>query len=267
MATHHGDLQGESTESTESQRTPTKFMGTNALQRVTVCIDPADSAIRAAAWISGYLKTTIAERGSATFAVSGGSTPATMFKALSAYDIDWPSVHIFQVDERLAPEGSSDRNLTQLRECLIDLIDVPASNVHPMPVHEEMPPDARAHLYEQTLSKFAPGGLDLVHLGLGSDGHTASLVPGDPALAVADRSVTFTGLYKGFRRLTLTYPELTKAHALLWLTPGADKAQPLKQLLQGDPAIPAGRVRNRQQTVFCDHAAATEAIAAKLISS
>lgn len=239
----------------------------NGFQRVTVCDGPAESATRAAAWISGFLKTTITQRGSATFAVSGGNTPAIMFKALSTYDIDWRSVHIFQVDERLAPEGTTDRNLTQLRENLIDLIEVPASNVHPMPVNEEMPPDARAHIYEQTLSRFAPGGLDLVHLGLGSDGHTASLVPGDPAMAVADRSVTFTGLYKGFRRLTLTYPELTKAHALLWLTPGADKAQPLKQLLLGDPSIPAGRVRNRQQTVFCDTAAATEAVAAQLIVS
>jgi 6-phosphogluconolactonase len=261
MATHPGDHQAEPKESTES----TESSGARALQRVTVCIDPADSAIRAAAWISGYLKTTITQRGSATFAVSGGSTPATMFKALAAYDIDWRSVHLFQVDERLAPEGSSDRNLTQLRDCLINLIAIPASNVHPMPVNEEMPPDARAHLYEQMLSKFAPGGLDLVHLGLGSDGHTASLVPGDPALAVADRSVTFTGLYKGFRRLTFTYPELAKAHALVWLTPGADKAHPLKQLLLDDPAIPAGRVRNRQQTVFCDHAAATEAVEANLI--
>ncbi len=239
----------------------------NGFQQVTVCHDPAESATRAAAWISGFLKTTIATRGSATFAVSGGNTPATMFKALAGYAIDWRSVHVFQVDERLAPEGSTDRNLTQILECLIDLIDVPPSNVHPMPVNEEMPPDARAHAYEQTLGKFAPYGLDLVHLGLGSDGHTASLLPGDPGLGVADRSVTFTGLYKGFRRLTLTYPELTKAHALLWLTPGADKAQPLKQLLLGDPAIPAGRVRNRQQTVFCDTAAATEATAAHLIVS
>jgi 6-phosphogluconolactonase len=266
MATQHVELQTESGE-------PNGFkasMGSrrvSAIPRVTVCIDPTQAATRAAAWISGFLKTTIVKRGSARFAVSGGSTPATMFKALSGYDLDWRSVHIFQVDERLAPEGSTDRNLTQLRECLIDLVGLPVSNIHPMPVNEEMPPDARAHIYEQTLSKFAPGGLDLAHLGLGNDGHTASLVPGDPALGVADRSVTFTGLYNGFRRLTLTYPELARAHALLWLAPGADKAQPLKQLLLGDPAIPAGRIRNRQQTVFCDTAAATEAVAAKLIAS
>jgi 6-phosphogluconolactonase len=245
---------------------PTTTMATG-IRNVTVCNSPEESASRAAAWVSGYLKTTIAERGTVRFAVSGGNTPAAMFKALATYDIDWRSVHFFQVDERLAPEGSADRNLTQLQACLLDLIDVPAGNVHPMPVNEEMPPDARAHLYEQTLSRFAPDGLDLVHLGLGSDGHTASLLPGDPALGVADRGVTFTGLYKGFRRLTLTYPELAKAHAVLWLAPGADKAQPLKQLLLGDPSIPAGRVRNHQQSIFCDKAAAAQAISAQLIVS
>jgi 6-phosphogluconolactonase len=237
----------------------------SGIRNVTVCNTSEESASRAAAWVSGYLKTTITERGMVSFAVSGGNTPGAMFQALATYDIDWRFVHFFQADERLAPEGSADRNLTQLHACLLDLVDAPAGNVHTMPVNEEMPPDARAHLYEQTLSKFAPDGLDLVHLGLGSDGHTASLLPGDPALGVADRGVTFTGLYKGFRRLTLTYPELAKAHALLWLTPGADKAGPLKQLLLGDASIPAGRVRNHQQSIFCDAAAAAEAIAAQLI--
>lgn len=247
--------------------TPLPNPRSNGIETVTVCDSPEEAANRAAAWVSGFLKTTIAQRGSATFAVSGGSTPATMFLSLTRYDIDWQHVHLFQVDERLAPKGSTDRNLTQLQQCLIDLVAIPTANVHPMPVDDEMAPDARAHEYERTLARFAPGGIDLVHLGLGTDGHTASLLPGDPGLGVTDRAVTFTSLYKGFRRLTLTYPELTKAHALLWLAPGADKAKPLKQLLIGDSSVPAGRVRHRHQTVFCDTAAATMARSEQLLAS
>ena len=234
---------------------------------VTVCRDADEAATLAAAWVSGFLNMTIAQRGTVSFAVSGGSTPATMFRVLSNYDIDWRNVHLLQVDERLAPISSADRNLTQLHQCLIDLIDIPPVNIHPMPVDLEMAPDARAHEYERLLTKVAPGGIDLVHLGLGMDGHTASLIPGDPGLGANDRNVTFTGLYQGFRRLTLTYSELTRAHALLWLTPGADKSRPLRQLLNRDPLIPAGRVVHHNQTLFCDLAAANESTSAGLLRS
>ena len=137
----------------------------NGIEAVTICDNPEEAANRAAAWVSGFLQTTIAQRGQATFAVSGGSTPATMFSALARYEIDWQQVHIFQVDERLATKGSADRNLTQLQHSLLDLVAIPTTNVHPMPVDDEMAPDARAHEYERTLARFAPGGIDLVHLG------------------------------------------------------------------------------------------------------
>jgi 6-phosphogluconolactonase len=265
MATQPGEQQPEPIDATSKANPSDKLA--KGVEAVTVCDTPTDAAIRAAAWVSGFLQTTITQRGSATFAVSGGSTPAAMFSALSGYDIDWRFVHLFQVDERLALKDSADRNLTQLQQRLIDFVAIPPANVHPMPVDDEMAPDARAHEYERTLARFAPNGIDLVHLGLGSDGHTASLLPGDPGLGVTDRAVTFTSLYKGFRRLTLTHPELSKAHSLLWLITGIDKAIPLKQLLRADTSIPAGQVRNRHQTIFCDAAAATVSRSEQLIDS
>ena len=112
--------------------------------------------------------------------------------------------------------------------------------------------------YAQTLQEIAgsPPVLDLVHLGLGPDGHTASLVPGDPVLDVTDADVALTGVYQGRRRMTLTYPILNRARRILWLVTGSEKAGPLVRLRQGDPSIPAGRVRQDQALVLADRAAA-----------
>ena len=174
-------------------------------------------------------------------AVSGGSTPLQMFRALARV-----KMRVVQVDERVAPAGHPDRNLMHLRE------NWPAE-IYPMPV-EEPDLEAAAKGYAKTLQKIAPV-LDLVHLGLGADGHTASLVPGDPVLDVTDRDVAVTGVYQGRRRMTLTYPAINRARQILWLVTGAEKVEMLRRLLAGDPTIPAGRVRHDRALVFADRAA------------
>jgi 6-phosphogluconolactonase len=189
----------------------------------------------------------IAEPGDLTLAVSGGHAPWRMFELLGARNLDWSQVTIFQVDERIAPDGDPDRNLTHLRESL------PAEafeRVRPMPVTDP-DPEAAARRYAEEL----PGALDLVHLGLGPDGHTASLVPGDPVLEVSDRKVAVTGEYQGRRRMTLTYPVLEAARRILWLVTGDDKAGALSKLRAGDESIPAGRVRNPNATLIAERAA------------
>ena len=179
-----------------------------------------------------------------------------MLRALAREDVPWDRVHLLQVDERVAPYGDADRNLTVLRESLT----VPA-RVHPMPVERD-DLDAAARRYAETLAAVAgsPPVLDLVHLGLGGDGHTASLVPGDPVLDVGDRDVAITGPYQGRRRMTLTYPALDRARQVVWLVTGEDKAAMLARLHDGDAAIPAGRVRAAQAAVFADHAAAAKIV-------
>ena len=179
-----------------------------------------------------------------------------MLRALAREDVPWDRVHLLQVDERVAPYGDADRNLSALRESLT----VPA-RVHPMPVERD-DLDAAATHYADTLTSVAgsPPELDLVHLGLGGDGHTASLVPGDPVLDVGDRDVAITGPYQGRRRMTLTYPALDRARQVVWLVTGEDKAAMLARLCDGDATIPAGRVRAAQAAVFADHAAAAEIV-------
>jgi 6-phosphogluconolactonase/glucosamine-6-phosphate isomerase/deaminase len=175
-----------------------------------------------------------------------------MFAALAKEDVPWADVQLFQVDERVAPDGDSSRNLTNLRE---SIGDAPAT-VYPMPVNDSNL-DAAADRYADVL----PSRFDLVHLGLGPDGHTASLVPGDPVLSVTGALVAVTQPYQGQRRMTLTYPALARADQLLWLISGADKRGPLSRLLAGDLSIPAGRVHAARSLVLADAAAAPDAAA------
>jgi 6-phosphogluconolactonase len=208
--------------------------------------DPAAVASRAAEMVAQIARKGVSDHGRFTFAVSGGHTPWAMFAELAKEDVPWASVEIFQVDERVAPDGDPDRNLTNLRK---SLGSAPAS-VTPMPVND---PDlaAAAARYAGEL----PEHFDLVHLGLGPDGHTASLVPGDPVLEVTDRLVGVTWPYQGHERMTLTYPGLARADEVLWLITGEDKKQPLALLLSGDRSIPAGRVEAGHSVVLCDSSA------------
>jgi len=217
--------------------------------------DPEALALRAAAMITAAAREAVEARGRFLLAVSGGGTPIRMFEMLVEEDMPWEQVELFQVDERVAPEGDPARNLTQLRGCLLDRLPMlPA--VYSMPV--EMPDlDAAASRYRDTLHRQAgtPPVLDLVHLGLGDDGHTASLLPGDPALE-ATGDVTVTGSYRGHRRMTLTYPVLNRARAILWVVAGAGKAGALSRLVAGDRGIPAGHVATAGARVLADRAAA-----------
>jgi len=220
--------------------------------------DDADSVARKAATaIAADARSVIAARGRYALAVSGGHTPWIMLRALATEEVPWAGVHIYQVDERVAPDGHPDRNLTHLRESLLQHAPVRPEQVHAMPV--ELPDlDQAAAQYALTLQHIAgsPPVLDLVHLGLGPDGHTASLVPGDPSLNVSDRDVTVTGVYQGRRRMTLTYPALDRARRVLWVVTGGEKVAMLQRLLDGDKSIPAGRVRREQALVLADRAAA-----------
>jgi 6-phosphogluconolactonase len=209
--------------------------------------DAQAAAERGAELIAGFAAQSIAERGHFSFAVSGGRNPWVMFGKLYG-KVPWERVTIFQVDERVAPDGDPDRNLTHL---LRSLPAEDAADVRPMPV--------TAHDLEQAAADYAsalPSVLDLVHLGLGPDGHTASLVPGDPVLEIEDRDVAVTGEYQGRRRMTLTFPPLNRARRILWLVTGEDKVDALARLRAGDPSIPAGRVSNAHALVVADAAAA-----------
>ena len=164
-----------------------------------------------------------------------------------------------QVDERVAPPGHPDRNLTHLRESLLARVPLAPENVCAMPVDS---PDlaAAARQYALRLQEIAgaPPVLDLVHLGLGPDGHTASLVPGDPVLNVTDADVALTQPYQERRRMTLTLPALNRARRILWVVTGAEKAGMLLRLRDGDVTIPAGFVRRDHALVLADRLAARQ---------
>ena len=221
--------------------------------KLEVCADEAAVAGAAARFIAAEAQRSIAARNRFVLAVSGGHTPWVMLRTLARIALPWERVHLMQVDERVAPPGDPDRNLTHLRECIGAL----PLNLYPMPV-ERSDLVAAAADYARTLGTLAgtPPVLDLVHLGMGPDGHTASLVPGDPALAVTDADVTLAGPYQGRRRMTLTYPTLDRARCVLWVATGAEKVAMLSRLLRADASIPAGRVRQDAAVVYADRAAA-----------
>jgi 6-phosphogluconolactonase len=213
-----------------------------------VLADADAVARRGAAVLAECARAAVAGRGAVTVAVSGGRTPWRMLAQLAGEDVPWRQARVYQVDERVVPEVHGDRNLTHLRKALPRAA---RGSVVPM--------DVEAEDLERAAAAYAaalPERLDLVHLGLGADGHTASLVPGDPVLDVTDRDVAVTGVYQGHRRMTLTYPSLARARRILWLVTGADKAEALARLLAHDRAIPAARVANPDQLVLADRSAA-----------
>ena len=214
---------------------------------IEILPDAASVAERGAAYVAERAQAAIADHGRFTFAVSGGHTPWVMFAHLVGR-MPWENVTIYQVDERVAPYGDLDRNLTHLQR---SLPPGGAADIRAMPME--------AHDLETAATDYArslPEAFDLIHLGLGPDGHTASLVPGDPVLDVMDRKVALTGEYQGRRRMTMTYPTLNAAKQVLWLVTGEDKVDALRRLRTGDASIPAGRVAAARALIIADAAAA-----------
>jgi 6-phosphogluconolactonase len=213
-------------------------------------------AARAAAYIEYQIREVLAHQSSYSLAISGGRTPWEMLKILSKADLPWQQVNLFQVDERVAPDGHADRNLTQLFQAIAGTPMVTQLRIFPMPVlAKDLEEGCRE--YNQVLDEVTEGqGLDLIHLGLGSDGHTASLVPGDGVLDIQDRLVACTqNLYQGRIRMTLTYPLLNSAKQLLWIVTGSEKQEMVQRLLQQDPSIPAGSIRQENALLLVDQAA------------
>jgi len=219
--------------------------------------DDESTAQAAAAMVAGEARAAVKARGRFIIAVSGGRTPWIMLRALASEEVPWENVHVVQVDERVAPDGDPDRNLTHLRESLLEHTPMRPEQIHAMPV-ESPDLELAAIKYASTLGEIAgsPPTLDLVHLGLGPDGHTASLVPGDPVTGVTRADVALTGVYQGRRRMTLTYPVINRARRILWLVTGKEKVDMLARLNAGDLSIPAGRISREQAVVFADRAAA-----------
>ena len=211
-----------------------------------IAVYPAGAgyAEMAAGVLAQALRARLDSQDRVSFAVSGGSTPGPAFQALAELPVEWSRVDLYQVDERVAPDGDPARNLNGLREYLANYVD---AVLHPMPVEADDLEAAAAEYAAQL-----PSVLDVVHLGLGDDGHTASLVPGDPVLDIKDRRVALTEPYRGHRRMTLTFEPLARANELVWIVAGADKAPMVQRLLDGDPSIPAGRLPQDRAILVTD---------------
>jgi 6-phosphogluconolactonase len=214
-------------------------------------------AQRTAEVLAAQIRDCIDRRGRCLMAVSGGTEPWRAFRCLAKLAVPWHALHVLQVDERAAPAGHPDRNWTHLQESLLRRVPIAPDHCYPMPV-EETPLQNAAARYAARLEIIAgsPAMLDLVHLGLGDDGHTASLLPGDPVLEVTDADVGVTEKYRGWRRMTLTFPAIDRARSILWLVAGQGKADALARLIAGDAAVPAGRIRRDHALLLADRATA-----------
>jgi 6-phosphogluconolactonase len=245
-------------------------MGSEALNRGQPCCGGHDAGVsdiavefladapalanRTADMVAARLAEAIEARGLATLAVSGGSTPAAFLAELAHRKLPWENVHVLQVDERVAPPGP-ERNMTGLREALLDRVAIPPGNVHLMPVDESDLAAAAAAYGDVIRTVTGAGGrLDVVHLGLGDDGHTASWPPGDPVVDATD-DVAVVGPFNGRLRMTLTPPAVNRAGWIVWLISGVAKAAALRRLMAGDPAVPASRVRRHDVMLLADGAA------------
>ena len=233
--------------------------GGRPVMEVEVFADDESAARAAAKRIIADSIAAVADRGKFVMAVSGGHSPWIMLRLLANEKLPWEHIHVFQVDERIAPIGHADRNLTHLQESLLEHAQIHPAQIHAMDV-ESPDLEAAAAQYASTLREIAgsPPTLDLVHLGLGQDGHTASLVPNDPVLNVTDRDVALTGDYQGRPRMTLTYPIISRARRILWLVTGGEKVHMLARLRKSDGSIPAGRIQQDRALLFADRAAAAD---------
>jgi len=226
--------------------------------RVLVYGDAATASKQGAALIGDAVRAAIAARGLASVAISGGRTPWDMLRLLASEEIAWSDVHVWQTDERVVPADDPNRTWTQLGGALLSRVALPATHAHPMPVDTDDLSTSSAQ-YASLLERIAgaPAVLDLVHVGLGADGHAASLMPNDAVLDVETRDVGLTGPYDGYRRMTLTYPIINRAREILWLVTGEAKAEALRRLCAGDQSIPAGRINQARATIVADRAAAS----------
>jgi 6-phosphogluconolactonase len=221
--------------------------------KVRIVESAAELAQHAAEALAQQIEDCVARRGRCVMAVSGGTEPWRAFRHLAALELPWHALHVLQVDERVAPAGHPERNWTHLEQNLLSRVPIPREHCHAMPV-EVTPLAEAAQRYAARMAELAgnPSVLDLVHLGLGDDGHTASLVPNDPVLEVADADVAVTAPYRGWRRMTLTFAAIDRARTILWLVGGEGKAQALQRLIAGDAGIPAGRVRRDNALLLAD---------------
>jgi len=228
--------------------------------KIEILADDDAVAKAAAGVIAADARAAVAARGIFTLAVSGGKTPWVMLKDLASEEVPWSQVHVFQIDERIAPEGDPDRNLTHLHESLLGNAPIPKENIHAMPVNAVDPVEG-AKEYQTLLTEICgnPPTLDMAHLGLGPDGHTASLLPNDPVLTVTDRDVALTDpvhLYQNRRRMTLTYPMINRSRKIMWLATGAAKVPMIVRLRDADSGIPGGRIAQENALLLTDTAAA-----------
>jgi len=227
--------------------------------KVEILPDARGVAKRGAELVAQAARAAVSRRDLFTMALSGGSTPWLMVGALAKQDVPWNQMHVFQVDERVVPDSHPDRNLAHLRSKLVSKHRLQEARLHAMPVTKKNLEKA-AISYSSLLQEIAgsPPAIDLIHLGLGVDGHTASLVPRDPVLRVRDAYVSTTETYLGRRRMTLTYPTINRARRVLWVVTGKSKAQMVRRLYDGDESIPAGRVASDQAVLLVDRDAASE---------
>jgi 6-phosphogluconolactonase len=221
--------------------------------RIMIGKDPAAAAAMAAEWLCERITEDVTARGRCVIALSGGETPWKTLEELITRQVPWHAVHVVQVDERVVAIGDPRRNFTRIHEILCKRGRLEEAQLHAMPV-ERPDADLAAREYGKTLTSVAgsPPILDIVQLGLGSDGHTASLLPGDATLKITDRDVAATEVHAGIRRVTLTLPCINRAREHCWIITGAQKAGRLRELLAGREEIPAARVARDNAIVFAD---------------
>ncbi len=221
---------------------------------IEVLADAEAVAEAAAAHIARELSAAISERGRATLAISGGRTPLRMLALLAAKPLPWGLVDVFQVDERFAPWGHAERNASQALTAFNEAARPPPASFHWMPVDNPEPRvGARAYAAALLAAAGDPPLLDVVHLGLGADGHTASLFPGasvDAVTAIVALAPAPSGA--GRPRMTLTLAALNGARQIVWTITGSEKRAALAGLLAEDAAIVGSRVRRTGARVFAD---------------
>ncbi|HVQ88599.1 MAG TPA: 6-phosphogluconolactonase [Actinomycetes bacterium] len=221
----------------------------DALMRITRTEHELEAAVGAASCLANRLTELVDLQGQASVAFSGGKTPQVMFDELARMDVPWQAVHVFQVDERVAPDGDPDRNWTGLTQGLLEPAGIPRSHRHAIPV-TSFTPEAAASEYGRTISMIAGQRIDVIHLGLGDDGHTASWPPGDAAVISAAADVASINSFRGFPRVTLTPRMVNRADAIVWLVTGTDKSAALSSLANHDGAVPAAAVRESDSDMF-----------------